>query len=1020
MKGEWSMSFRSPAITALTIFLLFFVDCYTADAAGADETPDLSDGFVSPPLQARPRAYWAWMNGYVNLPQLNRELEDAREKGMGGLDIFDVGAIDDPDGIVPAGPAFLGPESLEAIDYVVRRAGQLGLELGLITSSSWNAGGPWVKPENGQMGLFYSEAVVTGPGLFTKILPFPEVPETCVKGQDGLPVYYKDTAVLALPWDEKKLIKDVESVKVLTRRLDVKGRLLWHVPPGKWVIMRFVCVSVGQHLYLPSPNSTGLIIDHFSAEAVEMHFEYIVEKLLQQMPDLKDTALKFLYLPSYEVASYGDAGLVWTPKMVEQFEKYRTYDMTPYLPVLFGWTMQDKDITSRFKYDFNKTLSDLIIDCHYAKAREVSNKYGLALCSEAGGPGQPLHNCPFEALRALGALDVPRGEFWNQHYFRDDDGIDILWLVKEIACASHIYGKKIVDMEAFTSFRHWQDGPFELKGLADRAMCGGTNLFTFHTSPHTPPQAGKPGWAYHAGTHMGTNRVWWPMAKPFMDYLARCSYLLQQGLFVADVCYYYGDKAPNFVKPKHVDPSLGSGYDYDVTNSEVILTRMSVKDGKIVLPDGISYELLVLPDEKNMPLKVLQKLETMVQQGALIVGAKPTGVDGLADYKIRSEQVRRLADKIWGSCDGDSVTENSYGKGKIIQGRSLKQILRDKGIGPDFVFIGKDKETDLDYIHRRTDKEDIYFVTNKRMRADWADCVFRVSGKVPELWAPDTGRIRSCVVYDFVQGGTRVRLRFEPKGSVFVVFRKKADKSNITAVKTDGQSVFPIVPGTEHQGDCVKVSLTDKGAIEAVVLREGEYVFERAGGRKIVKQIGAVPLVVEIVGPWEVRFPHGWGGPQSKVFERLISWTEDSDDGVKYFSGIATYYKQFTIAESLVGDDRQLVLDLGSVRVTADVYLNGRHLGILWKQPFAVDITDAVKPGSNHLVVEVANTWSNRLAGDARNPDSTQYCRTNISKAVNDRFLPLVPWKKAELLESGLMGPVRLLSAKKIELRSGK
>ena len=938
--------------------------CCGVENIEAAEAVSLVDGFSDPPVSARPRAFWDWLNGNVSLSQIKRDLEEAKDKGMGGIDIWDVGAVDDPKGIIPAGPAFLGPESLEAIGYTVRQATRLGLELGFISASSWNTGGAWVEPRHGGMGLYQSRITVTGPERLLQSVPFPEVDEKCPKGDDGLPVYYKDIALLAFPWNEEKVIKDVSSVKVLTERLDVEGRLVWTVPQGKWIIMRLVCANIGQHLWVPSPNSDGLIIDHFSPEAVETHFEYIIDKLLAELGSFEGTALKYMHMDSYEVQ-----GLMWTPRFVEEFKKRRGYDMTAYLPVLFGWTVQNKEITERFDYDFKKTLSDLIVDCHYSKAREVLNKYGLGLCAEAGGPGQPLHNCPFESLSALGALDILRGEFWNEHYFRDENGIDILWLVKEIACAAHIYGKKVVDMEAFTSWRHWQEGPFEYKPLADRAMCGGTNLFTFHTFPHNPPEAGKPGWAYHAGTHMGPTRVWWPMARPFIDYLSRCSYLLQQGLFVGDVCYYYGDQAPNFVKPKHTNISPGRGYDYDVTNTDVILNRMAVKDGRIVLPDGMSYELLVLPDQGNMPLTVLKKLEKMVKAGATVVGLRPTGVAGLADYQKRSEKVRKLANKLWGPCDGKKVKERSYGKGKIICGRTPNQILQERGIGPDFSYTTANDKIRLDYIHRRTKNADIYFVRNENEEMySQADCIFRVAGKVPELWLPDTGEMRKCGVYDSVEGGTKVPLQLAPAGSVFVVFREKADTSSIK-------------PGATY----VKAEV-DQAA-------------------------------VEITGPWDVRFPYGWGAPPIVVFDKLMSWTQHSDDGVKHFSGIATYRKEFEIFADMLGEDKHLMLDLGRVRVTADVYLNGRNLGILWKPPFQLDITHVAKPGKNRLVVEVANVWSNRIAGDAGLPESKRYTRTNVPRAVNDRFLPLVPWEEAPLLESGLIGPVRLISAKKIEVK---
>ena len=259
-----------------------------------------------------------------------------------------------------------------------------------------------------------------------------------------------------------------------------------------------------------------------------MHFDYFIEKLQQELGPLRRTALTTLYLCSYELR-----GATWTPSFLEEFQRRRGYDMTPYLPALFGAKFSKPEVTERFDYDFRKTQGDLLVDNFYKTAAEMCHKQGLLLCAEAGGPGPPLHNVPVDALKAQGAIDIPRGEFWTDQH---------LWVVKETACAAHIYGKRVCDMESFTSWRHWQDGPFDLKPFADRALCDGTNFFTFHTCPHSPPEAGRPGWVYAAGTHVGPTITWWPMAGPFHDYLARCSFLLQQGLFVGDVCYYYGDQ----------------------------------------------------------------------------------------------------------------------------------------------------------------------------------------------------------------------------------------------------------------------------------------------------------------------------------------------------------------------------------------------------------------------------------------------------------------------------------------------
>lgn len=957
----------------------------------------LEEGFFHPPLAARPRAYWAWLNGNVNYSQMKYELEEMKEKGLAGFDIFDIGA-NDPNKVVPDGPAFMSPESVEAISYAVREAKRLGLEMGLITSSSWNAGGPWVTPEYGAMGIFYSQTTVQGPASFDRNLDFPQVPRKSPKGADGLPAYHKEIAALAIPQNSDQTIRDLKSAIDLTSHLRENGNLVWDVPPGEWKILRFVCACTGERLVLPSPKSDGLIIDHFNPAATEMHFQYLIEKLQAELGDLGKTALRILYLPSYEVTSYEkEKGMVWTPNLREEFQKRRGYDLAVYLPLLFGYTT-DPEISNRFLFDFNMTLSDLIIEGHYHKAREICNEHGLLLCSEAGGPGQPLHNCPFEALRALGSLDIPRGEFWYNHQRFDENGFDLLWLVKEIACASHIYGQKIVDGESFTSWHHWLIGLFDLKPLADQAMCDGLNRFTFHTGAHNPPEAGKPGWAYHAGTHINVNCSWWPKIKPFIDYLARSCFLLQQSDFVGDVCYYYGDQAPNFVKPKHADLSPGEGYDYDVVNSEVILTRMGVKNGRIVLPDGMSYELLVLPERDDMNLPVLQKLAYLVEQGATVVGPKPTRSNGLKDYQIRDEQIQNMANALWGDCDGVHVKEHRYGQGTIVWGKDIQEILNERGIRRDFSFTSKDPNCGLDYIHRRTESEDIYFIRNKTQNEIVANCTFRIYDKAPELWRPDAGEIQKPAIYQTVEGGTNLPICLPPAGSVFVVFRESAAPHHILSSSADSSSFE-----TQITGDVVEFRFH----------KEGTYPFQSSSGEIKTITIENLPKPIEIEGAWEVHFPFGWGAPAVKIFPQLSSWTESEEEGIKYFSGIAAYHKKFQIPADLILPNRKLTLDLGAVKDIADVYLNGKHRGIVWKPPFQVDITDIVHPGENLLVIEIANQWSNRIAGDAQNKEGRKYTNTNITYSI----MWEQSWEKTPLLESGLLGPVRIHSAEIIQMK---
>ncbi len=724
------------------------------------------------------------------------------------------------------------------------------------------------------------------------------------------------------------VIPDRSRLIDLTDRVDRTGRLRWKVPAGKWAILRFVCTNTGERLKVPSPNSDGLATDHLSAGATRRFLGTLMSRLERGIGELDASALDDLYLASYEVR-----GRIWTPDFIEQFQRRRGYDPTRFLPALYGAVVDDEDITERFRYDFRKTLGELLVDAYYRTATAVAHEAGVGIESEAGGPGPPIHQVPVDALLALGAIDSVRGEFWPHRPHADS-----LWVVKETAAAAHIYGKRRVHQEAFTSMHHWEDAPQSLKWSADRAMCEGANHFVWHTASHQPPEAGKPGWAYGAGTHLGPNLVWWPMAGAFLEYLGRASFLLQQGLFVADVVYYYGDQGFNFVPPKHVDPSLGPGYDYDVTNAEVILKRMSVREGKIVLPDGMSYEVLVLPERDDIDLHVLRKVRQLVLDGATVVGRRrPSRSTGLTGYPESDREVQKLAAELWG-------------KGKIITDKSLREVLTARGVGPDFTFRSKRRDTELDYIHRRTKEAEIYFVRNKKRRPEHVEATFRVWGKRPELWDPVTGRIAAVRTFKSSAEGLTVPLDLDPHGSVFVVFR-------------------------EAGGPAPEPRSSKKEA----------------------------PVVMELAGPWELRFPPGMGTPATVRLPELISWTEHELSSVRCFSGIATYTKRFHLSADWLAGDGPVYLELGDLWAVAGVTLNGEPLGVAWTPPFRLLASQALREGENTLEIRVANTWANRLIGEARGECAPKITRTNITATAG------IPWARVKPRKSGLFGPVRLV-----------
>ena len=859
-------------------------------------------------MSSRPGAFWFWLNGDVNKASISSDLEEMKAKGMGRAEIYDLAAINNPDAGYGIGPEFMGNESVEYIRHALTEGKRLGIKMGLVASSGWNAGGAWVTPEWAAKAQYSAELKVSGPQIFSGPLPFPIVPEDCPKNKDGVPVYYKEIAVLAVPDNPEKKIKDINDVVILNKKFDGK-ELKWDVPRGKWTLLRYICSNTGQHLIVPSPKSDGLFIDFFDPLATKKHFQYLLDRLGITKNNAKESGLAYFELDSMELSE----STPWTEAMDNIFYAHHNYDILPYLPAFNGWVLPDK--YDDFLYQFKKTVSDQLIFSHYTTGRDFLADYGIDLVAEAGGPGPPIWNsCPVDALKALGNVSIPRGEFWirNRHN---------LFLVKQIASASHIYGLGIVDAESFTTWRRWKDSPHALKKEVDRAFCEGLNEVTFHGFANTRPEHGLPGRSYHAGTDINPTATWWQQARPFIDYLARCSCMLRRGRFVADVAYYYGDKAPNFFPEVQKSPNspglegLSFGYDFDVINTDVLMNRMQVSQGKLVLPDGLNYKLLVIPDRKDIPLEVVKKIEQMIANGANVLIQNPAIAKNMA--------------------------------GKVLRNMSIDEALSSLSVSKDF----SGDADKLDFVHRRKDNTDIYFIRNRTDQPILEACEFRVEGREPEYWDPVTCRqfvIKGAVINN---GKTKVQLQLPPNGSCFIIFNPS--RRNLP-----------------------------------------EYDSKNSN------------LATEIKGPWTVSFPEKWGAPASIKFNELISWTDHIDEGIKFFSGTASYTNSFNISKEIIDKKVPIFINLGEVLDVAEVYINGKSAGILWTRPFSINIQDYVKQGKNNLEIKVTNMWINRLTGDMNLPPDKKYCKTNQPYVTKDRS----PWgdETYRVQRSGLLGPVTI------------
>ena len=739
-------------------------------APGAE--PRLEREFLNPPESARPWVYWFWSDGNLTREGITADLEAMRRVGIGGVLIMEV------DQGIPKGPARFGsPAWRELFKQVVSEAGRLGLEVDMNNDAGWcGSGGPWVRPEQSMQKLVWTETFVEGPGRFEAALPQAQA----VAG------HYRDVAVLAFPTPAaeadpngrvrienlpgKTLLERQpiaapaqypavpagatiarDRILDLTSRLGARGRLAWDVPPGQWTILRLGHTSTGA-VNAPSPQEgQGLECDKLSPEGIDAHFAGLMAKLIADVGPGAGKTLTFTHIDSWEVHSQN-----WTPRLPEEFRKRCLYDPLPFLPAMTGRVVESLEVSERFLWDLRKTIAELLNENYAGRLRELAHQHGMQLSIEAYGDG------PFDDLSYAGRADSPMSEFWV--------GGGALETGKAMSSAAHTYGRRIVGAESFTSgpqTARWTNHPYSLKALGDAAFCEGINRFVFHRYAHQPWLDRRPGMTMGPwGVHYERTETWWDQARPWHEYLARCQHLLRQGLFVADLCYLQTEGAPN-----GLSHGPRTEYDFDACTPEVVLTRMSVRDGRLVLPDGMSYRLLALPPAETMTPVLLGKIKELVEAGATVVGPRPVKSPSLSDYPKCDEEVKRLAGELWGDAGGQKVTEHRCGKGKVVWGKTPEAVLAEMGVPPDVRCESAAGRGGLRYVHRSAGGLDLYFVANGTQQTPEMLCTFRVKGKRPEFWWPDTGRIEPVAIYDEGEEGTRVPIRFKPCGSVFVVFR---------------------------------------------------------------------------------------------------------------------------------------------------------------------------------------------------------------------------------------------------------
>jgi hypothetical protein len=722
----------------------------------------------------------------------------------------------------------------------------------------------------------------------------------------------------------------------LTSKMRPDGSLDWTPPEGNWVVVRFGYSLLGIANHPATKEATGLEVDKLNGAYVKHYMDGYLDSYKGTVgADMMGRrGIRYVVTDSWEAGAQN-----WTDDMISKFTRMRGYDPRPWMPVLTGRIVESAKASDQFLWDLRKTIADLTADEHYGQVEASLKERGMGHYGESHEDNRAFIADGMEVKKLD---DIPMSAMWVQkpgvneiryNYNADD---------RESASVAHIYGQNLAAAESMTScdaMTAWAWSPATLKPTADQEFLNGINRIVVHESAHQPLIDKAPGLTLGpCGQWFNRNETWAEQANVWTGYLARTSFLLQQGKFAADVLYYYGEDS-NITAIFHESaPDVPVGYNFDYINADGLIHELGVSGGKITTRSGMNYRVLALDKySRHMSLPVLRALYALVQQGAVVTGEKPADTPSLADD---AAEFKKLNDAMFGSGSG----VQTVGKGKVYAGQNAEATLKALSVAPDFDYSKPENNQQILFLHRKVADGDLYFLDNRGDHEATVNASFRVTGKVPELWYAETGKTMPAS-FTIADGRTTVPLHFEPWGTVFVVFRKATKETSHTLPKT-----------TQNE-------------------------------------------VAKLEGPWTVAFQAGRGAPPSTTFDKLISWPESPDKGVKYFAGAATYTKTVQAPSDWFKKGSTLWLDLGEVKNLAVVTVNGKDVGTVWHTPYRVGVTSALKPGANEVQVKVINAWVNRLIGDLQPDVTTKYT--------------FAAWKsyKADspLLPSGLIGPVALV-----------
>lgn len=789
----------------------------------------------------------------------------------------------------------------------------------------------------------------------------------------------------------------IKEVIDITSQMSKDGTLNWKPTEGDWTIIRFGYTTTGSLNAPATPAGTGLECDKMDTSALNLHFKSFPAKLIERAGPFTGNTFKFMLIDSWE-AGYQN----WTKNMVKEFEQQQGYSLISYIPVLCGESSGNKEIDEAFLFDFRSTIAALIETNYYKHFSKLLHRNNMELHAEViyGNVNYP----PLDILKTTQYVDVPMFEFWsstnreNRIAYYPSDGIEL----NMPSCAAINYEKPIVAAEAYTGMAHYSETPAGLKPFGDKAFCSGINQMILHSYVHQPDDR-KPGmtlgqWA----SHFNRNNLYWPYLSEWINYQSRIQYVLQKGVAIEDVLYYLGDQLPQNLRYNKSN-KLPFGYLFNACNYDVLKNRIKVADGKLVLNSKSSYSVLCLSPFETLSFESLKRIEELVREGVILYGPMPQRMLSLHDIRNNKDEFEELKTRIWGKIDGNSITSNKCGKGRVYWGISLDEVLKIEKIVPDLYTQQKDSSTLL-FIHKLIDGTDVYFIMNQQNHEVRRDISFRVTGKTPEIWDPECGSIIKPAVFAINDMYTTLPVNLKPYQSLLFVFRNENPANYIQSVNQKGEKIFPakdfsklhVVPYIINEGD----------SFVAASKAEGEYELMSNNQKKFIIKSSPVKEYVLTDYSGIISFQPGYSAKFQPVKFTKLQWlTESENPDIKYFSGTANYSVAFKYPADMIQESDSVLLDLGDFGSVANVSLNGINLGSVWKTGIFIPVKGILK-AENVLEVTIANTYRNRLIGDFVQSGDVQDLWT--SAPISD-FLK----KDYSLEPSGLKGPLRIITLEK-------